>query len=68
MKKHIWVAKGEHYLSLDREDKSDILMGKLLEDDTKGDPIEVISGIVKFAERHSDDVFDENGDEFDCRR
>ena len=43
-------------------------MDKILEDDTKGDPVFPIPGLLQFFDRHPDDVFDEIGDEFDCHR
>lgn len=59
---HPWVAKGQEYLSLDRHDKLEILWKKIEEDDT---PIEEAEGSFFLADMAG--VFDEQGDEFDCR-
>lgn len=63
LNKHIWTAKGEDYLSLEREEKQDIIWDKITEDST----IHEHWNFMEFFGLDLDDVFDERGDEFDCR-
>lgn len=60
---HPWVAKGQEYLNLDRHDKLDILWYMITDDDT---PVEEASEDFFLTDMAG--VFDEMGDEFDCRR
>ena len=60
---HPWVAKGPEYLRLPKEEKAAILMDKIMESDAIGARTPFDSLIfVDF-----DNVFDESGDQFDCR-
>ena len=63
LKYHPWEAKGPAYLKLSRADKDAIVWGKITESDQKSDPVD-ISEFFKI-DMHS--VFDEFGDELDCR-
>ena len=63
LSRHFWVAKGEHYLSLDREDKADILWDKITEDRSIGS----LSDLSVFFTNDMNEPFDEIGDEMDCR-
>lgn len=57
------MAKGPEYLRLPREKKAEILWDKVLADEGIGRPTPFSSLIfVDF-----DNVFDESGDQFDCR-
>ena len=63
MNRHPWVTKGPDYISLDREEKAEIIWNKVREDDT-------IGRATPFAEFFTIEMstpFDEWGDEFDCR-
>jgi len=58
------VAKGKQYLSLDREEKEIILWNKIIADRTiNPNP----AGELEFFDIDLVGVFDEFGDEFDCR-
>jgi len=60
---HPWVAKGVVYEGLDREEKADILWNKITEDDT----IQPAVDRSEFFKIDTDSMYDEFGDEFDCR-
>ena len=60
---HPWVAKGAAYESLDREDKADILWNKITEDSTTQPAVPR----SEFFKVDTDAMYDEFGDEFDCR-
>ena len=47
LNKHIWTAKGEDYLSLDREEKFDIIWDKVTEDDTIQEAISFMDNFFK---------------------
>ena len=60
---HPWVAKGPEYLRLPKQEKAAILMDKIMASDEIGTRTPFSSLIfVDF-----DNVFDESGDQFDCR-
>ena len=61
LKHHPWVAKGEHYLSLRKEEKADILWAKITESSEMGKNWQ--NEITKID---VSSVFDEHGDEMDC--
>jgi len=56
------VAKGQHYLSLDRQDKLDIIWHKIVEDDRPAE-----TAPLTFFHTDMKTTFDEWGDEYDCR-
>ena len=60
---HPWVAKGADYLSLDREEKAYILWNKIVEDNTIQEAQDPNEGF----KLDLDSIFDEIGDEVDCR-
>ena len=61
---HPWVAKGKKYLSLDRGEKDQILWNKIIDDRTTNwHPVDPLD----FFDIDHSVVFDEFGDEFDCR-
>ena len=62
LKHHPWVAKGEHYLSLLRDEKSDVLWSKIIENDEMGK-----NWHNEVTRINVSSVFDEHGDEMDCR-
>ena len=39
LQRHHWVAKGTHYMGLDREDKADILWDKIQENETRQEAV-----------------------------
>ena len=61
---HPWVAKGKNYLSLDRGEKDQILWNKITADRTANpNPVEAMG----FFNLDRNSIFDEFGDENDCR-
>jgi hypothetical protein len=59
---HPWVAKGAQYLSLDRDEKEYILWNKITENENTNENLN-----LEFFDIDIAGVFDEFGDEFDCR-
>lgn len=57
------MAKGPAYENLDREEKADILWDKITEDYTT----QAFVPMEEFFKIDTDAVYDEFGDEFDCR-
>lgn len=61
---HPWDTKSASYLSLDRSSKSSILWDKITMDDTMAPPTNTAEELMKIDVAS---VFDEWGDELDCR-
>ena len=61
---HPWHAKGADYISLTREEKADILSHNICKDDTPNDFV----SSLEFFNIDVDTVFDERGDEIECRK
>ena len=63
MEPHPWVAKSASYISLTRAKKADIIWNKIIEDDSLAPPVDA----EEFFNIDLSHVFDEFGDELDCR-
>ena len=64
LKYHPWEAKGPTYLKLSRSKKDEIIWDKIMEDTNMAEPVP----IEEFFSIDMYSVFDEIGDEIDCRR
>lgn len=62
---HPWVAKGAEYLSLSRDDKAAILWNKITEDQTPNPNPGSEDDFFLLTDLSP--IFDEWGDEFECR-